>query len=291
MKLMKRRIYLDHASTTPVDKRVLKAMLPYMSLEFGNPSSLYKEGVEAKKAVRESRDKIAKILNIRAEEVIFTASGTESDNLAISGVIGNPPLRGVPSLRGGGCHIITTNIEHPGILEMCKHLETNGVEVTYVPVEDNGIVDSQKIAAAIKHNTVLVSVMLANNEIGTIQPIREISNLIKKYREGSKSDFPYLHTDASQAANYLDLSFQKLGVDMMTLDGSKICGPKGIGVLAVRRGVPVMPIIFGGGQENGLRAGTENVPGIVGMSEAFVIAQEMKEKESNRLLALKEYFF
>jgi cysteine desulfurase len=314
---MARRIFLDYASTTPLDKRVLKAMLPYMVEDFGNPSAIYQEGLVGKNIVKGSRTSIARILNVRPEEIIFTASGTEADNMAVLGVVN--------AFKNSTPHIVTTNIEHPGILELCKHLEKpirqaqgeHGVEVTYVPVEENGIVDPQKIKAALKPNTVLVTVMLANNEIGTIQPIREISRLIQEFRksrggkvvlaggeEGAGPDnadlgasfksslpLPYFHTDASQAANYVDLSFQKLGVDMMTLDASKIYGPKGMGLLAVKRYVDLTPIIYGGGQERGLRSGTENVPGIVGFSKALEIADELREKETDRLKKLQLYFF
>lgn len=279
-----KRIFLDHASTTPLDKKVLKKMLPYMKQDFGNPSALYKEGLTTKKAIKESREKIARLLNIRIEEMVFTASGTEADNLAIIGVFNQYKHQFKP-------HIITLAIEHPGILEACKYIEQEGGEVSYIPVDESGIVEPSKIKEALKPTTVLVSVMYANNEIGTIQPVREISRIVKEYREIQSTEFPYIHTDASQAANYLDLSFQKLGVEMMTLDASKIYGPKGIGLLAVRRAVQLKPIIFGGGQEKGLRAGTENVPSIVGMAEALVAAQTIKEKETDRLTKLRDYFF
>lgn len=281
-----KRIFLDYASTTPLDKQVFKAMLPYMRTYFGNPSAVYKEGVATKNVVKAARQSIATLLAIRPEEIIFTASGTESDNLALRGVVEMWKKEFVP-------HIVTTTIEHPGILEVCKALEKQGCEVTYVPVEKNGIVDPQKIKAALKSTTVLVTVMYANNEIGTIQPLKEISKLIQEYkksREGEATVFPYFHTDASQAANYLDLSFQKLGVDMMTLDASKIYGPKGVGVLAAKRHVSLHPIILGGGQEKGLRAGTENVPGIIGCATALVRAEQMREKETLRLKKLQDYF-
>jgi cysteine desulfurase len=188
-------------------------------------------------------------------------------------------------------HIITTNIEHPGILEVCKYIEREGGEVSYIEVDENGLVYPEAITKALKPTTILVSVMLANNEIGTIQPIRDIARVIHEYKQKNNLELPYFHCDASQAANYLDLSFQKLGVDMMTLDASKIYGPKGIGLLAARRLVPLEPIIFGGGQEKGIRSGTENVPAIVGFAEALMIAQNQKEKESERLTALRDYFF
>jgi cysteine desulfurase len=281
---MKKRIYLDYASTTPLDKRVVKAMLPYFSDTFGNPSALSQEGVLAKKAVLEARTSVAKLLNIRSEEVIFTGSGTEADNLAILGVFNAFRSKFKP-------HIVTTTIEHPGILEACRHVEKEGGEVTYVAVEKNGIVDPQKIKAAIKPMTVLISVMLANNEIGTVQPLRDIRRMLDELKKEKGNLYPYLHTDASQAANYIDLNFQKHGVDLMTLDASKVYGPKGVGLLAVKKHVAIVPIGFGGGQERGLRSGTENVPGIIGFAKAMEIANGMRESESERLAKLRDHFF
>jgi cysteine desulfurase len=289
---MSRRIYLDYASTTPLDKRVRKAMMPYFSKLYGNPSALYKEALIAKAAVKESRTTIARLLNVKPEEVIFTSGGTESDNLAVLGVF--TAFKKRFEKEGMQPHIVTTNIEHPGILEICQYIQKLGGEVSYVPVEENGIVSPAKIKAALKPNTALVSVMYANNEIGTIQPLRDIARSIQEYKKSLNPElpnlYPYFHTDASQAANYLDLSFQKLGIDMMTLDASKFYGPKGVGILALRKHVALDPISFGGGQERGLRSGTENVPGIVGCAKALTISQELREKESIRLEKMKEYF-
>jgi cysteine desulfurase len=282
---MSKRIFLDYASTTPLDPKVAKVMAPYFSKNFGNPSAIYKEGLVAKAAIKEAREDIARMLNVRPEEIIFTASGTEADNLAIIGIFNAFYKHQFTP------HFITTTIEHPGVLEAFKCIEQQGAEVSYIKVDESGIVDPKHIAVALRPNTVLVSVMYANNEIGTIQPIRDIARVVRNYSNNNKTHYPYLHTDASQAANYLDLSFQKLGVDMMTLDASKIYGPKGIGLLAVKRNVDIKPIIFGGGQERGLRAGTENVPYIVGMAEALTIAQTMREKESLRLSKIREFFF
>jgi cysteine desulfurase len=281
-----KRIFLDYASTTPLDSGVLKAMLPYLQRDFGNPSAIYTEGLIAKQAVMESRKKIATVLNVKPEEVIFTASGTEADNLAIRGVF--DAWKKEFNLAGQAPHIITTTIEHPGILEVCNYIEKEGGEVTYVPVEENGIVDPHKIKAALKHNTILVSIIYASNEIGTIQPLREISRIIQEVKNGKA--YPYFHTDASQAGNYLDLSFQKLGVDLMTIDASKLYGPKGVGALIAKKYVTLKPIIFGGGQEKGLRSGTEHVANIVGCAEALVKAHKLKEKESKRLKVLQDYF-
>ncbi len=282
---MKRRIYLDYASTTPLDKKVLKAMLPYMTANFANPSALYQEALKTKAVIKDARHKIAQILAIKPEEIIFTASGTESDNLALIGVFNKYKKSFKP-------HIITTNIEHPGILETCKYLETEGCEISYIPVDERGMVNPQDIKSALKATTVLVSAMYANNEIGTVQPLREISRVIQEFKKTQPLNihYPYFHTDASQAGNYLDLSFQKLGVDMMTLDASKFYGPKGIGLLASKKYIELAPVIHGGGQEKGLRAGTENIPAIIGMAEALSISQDMREKETERLVKLKEYF-
>jgi cysteine desulfurase len=313
-----KRIFLDFASTTPLDKKVLKAMQPYFAENFGNPSALYKEGIQARDAVTAARKSISELLNTRSEEIIFTGSGTEANNLLLQGIFNFYKGKFQP-------HFVTTVIEHPSVLETCRrYIEQNGGEVTYVPVEENGIVNPAAVKAALKPNTVLVSVMYANNEIGTIQPIREISRVIAEFNQSSKGNvfaehasnsaefaaplgpdgpaqvsaqtLPFspriiLHTDASQAANYVDLSFQKLGVHAMTLDASKIYGPKGVGMLALKRQIEIAPTTFGGGQERGLRAGTENVSGIVGFARALEIAQELREKESTRLAELRDYFF
>ncbi len=277
-------------------------MRPFESEQFANPAAIHAEGMVAKRAVAEARTSIARLLNIRSEEIIFTASGSEADNLAILGLVEKARETGT-----GPLHIITTNIEHPAVLETCRHLEKNAVagskiEVAYVPVEPNGIVDPKKIAAVVRPETLLVSVQLANSEIGTIQPLRDIARAladVRKNRQGNdqknpeknlKSAWPYFHTDASQAPNYLDPNLQKYGVDMMTLDAAKIYGPKGIGLLAVKRHVPLAPIILGGGQERGLRAGTENVPAIIGFAEALKIAGQMHDAETSRLRALQNYF-
>ncbi len=290
----KKRIYLDYAAATPVDGRVAKAMWPFAAERFANPSSIHAEGVQAKKAVTEARTGIARILNVRPEEIIFTASGTEADNLAIGGVVMAARKKGITAP-----HIVTTNIEHPAILETCRALEEWGIKVSYVPVESNGIIDVKKIAAAVTPETVLVTVQLANSEIGTIQPLREIARAITEYKiaQNKKDEptlgqlnYPYFHTDASQGPNFLDVNFQKYGVDMMTLDAAKIYGPKGVGLLAVKRQVTLEPQILGGGQEAGRRAGTENVPAIIGLAEALKIADQMREKEATRMAKLQEYF-
>jgi cysteine desulfurase len=268
-----KRVYLDHAATTPLDPRVKKAMDVFWSEKFGNPSSLYKEGREAKRALNGARADIAKIINSRSEEIIFTNGGTESDNLAIFGIV-NKNKKG---------HIITTKFEHHAVLNSIKFLEKNGFNVTWLDVGKEGIVDPKDVERALKPNTVLVSVMYANNEIGTIQPIKEIGKILKKHPA-------VFHTDACQAAGYLDLNVEKLGVDMMTINGSKMYGPKGIGFLYVKKGVKLQPFLHGGEQEKKLRPGTENVPAIVGLAEALKIAQKEKNNEVKRLTSLRGYF-
>ncbi len=286
------RIYLDHASTTPVDNQVLKAMKPYLQESFANPSSIYREGVLAKEAVVNARKNIAKELSCRSEEIFFTSGGTESNNLALLGIFR------AAKKKIARPQVITTQIEHPSILEVMKQIEREGGEVKYISVGENGIVRAADIEKALHPDTVLVSVMQVNNEIGTIQPLRDISRGIKNFQKTLSPklralSFPFLHTDASQAANYLSLNIDSLGVDLMTLDSSKIYGPKGVGMLFIKRGIMVEPILFGGGQERGLRSGTENVAGIVGMAEALAIVgklRDSKSEEISRLLALRDYF-
>ncbi len=306
--MTKRRVYLDHAATTPMDPKVKRAMESFWSKNFGNPSSIYTEGRDAKGAMILARAEIAKILGAMAEEIIFTSGGTESDNLAILGVAKHfaksflnysfsPRLNSQAGFDTDSenkqfkkPHIITSKIEHHAVLNPCKELEKQGWEVTYIGVDKNGLVDPREVIRAIKPETILVSVMYANNEIGTIQPINEIGRAIKTYKRENKTDFPYFHTDACQAAGHLDLNVEKLGVDLLTINGSKIYGPKGVGVLYVGRSVGINPLMYGGEQEKSLRPGTENVPAIVGMAEALKIAQKSKDKEAKRLVGLRDYF-
>ncbi len=284
-KNQKKRIFLDYASTTPALHEVEKAMRPFFATSFANPSALYEEGVNARKIVEKSRKEVARILSAHSDEIIFTGSGTESDNLALFGTVKTLRLK-IPKP-----HIITSSFEHPAILEAAKQLEKEGVEVTYISPDKNGFITPSEIKKELKSNTVLVSVMFANNEIGTVQNIREIAKTIRLFRKEKKKDkdFPYLHTDASQAANYFSLNVLELHTDLLTLDGSKIYGPKGIGMLFVRRGVKITPQIVGGGQEKGFRSGTENVPLIVGFTKAFSIVQSDREKESKRLNILRDF--
>ncbi|MDB4940172.1 MAG: aminotransferase, class superfamily [Candidatus Doudnabacteria bacterium] len=280
MQKIKRRIYLDHAATTYLDDKVVKAMAPYWTKEFGNPSSLYSDGANAKKAIESARARIAKVLNAKSSEIIFTAGGTESVNLAIFGVVRNHLAH-----NKNKPHIICSAIEHHAVLESFAALKGEGVEVTIVPVGQDGLVKAFDIAKAIRRNTVLVSVMYANNEIGTIQPIAEISKTIKKINPKI-----LFHSDACQAAGALPLDVNKLGVDLLTINGSKIYGPKQIGLLYIRQGLQLKPIIYGGGQENSLRSGTENVPAIIGFAEALEIAEKNIQKENKRLTVLRDYF-
>ena len=267
------KVYLDYAATTPVLPKVVEAMQPYWTERFGNASSLHSFGYEARKAVEESRAKIGSILNCSPEEVIFTGTTTTSDNLAILGVA--QAIRETQNPKR--VHLITTQIEHHAVLDTLKHLEKQGFAVTYLPVDKYGIVDLDTLEKSLRPETILVSVMYANNEIGTIQPINEISKVIRVSRVASHVS-PALHTDAAAAAEYLDLDVKKLGVDLMTLGAHKFGGPKGVGALYLKKGIKISPITFGGHHENGLWPGTEAVPLIVGMAEALEIAQNAKRK-------------
>lgn len=290
-----RKAYMDHAATTPVDPAVLKAMLPYFSVAFANPSSLHSAGQEALAGVKQARKKIAEILNGHEDEVVFTSGGTESDNLAICGIVNSvtqpPLLRGATPKGVGGSipHVITTEIEHHAVLEPLNHLEKTGkIELTKIKSGPDGVVNVKDVLDAIKSNTILVSVIHANNEIGTIQPVEEIGKGILKWRKANSSIYPYLHTDACQSAGYLDINVEKLHVDLLTLNGGKVYGPKGIGLLFVRRGTKIQPVLRGGGQEKGLRSGTENVPGIVGLAKALELTHAHKQDETARLEFLRD---
>lgn len=265
---MKKHIYLDYAATTPVDNRVFEKMKPYFSEEYGNPSSIHGFGREASAAIDESRKQVAQFLNCQTEEIIFTSGASESNNLAIKGVVNAFRFKHSNTMP----HIITSRIEHHSVLDTCKKLENEGLaEVTYLPVNQEGFIDITELKKSIKENTVLVSIMYANNEIGVIQPIQEISKVL-----ASKNIL--FHTDAVQAINYLDCDVKKLNVDLLSLSGHKIYGPKGVGALFIKKGTPIMKIQDGGGQEFNLRAGTHNVPGIVGLAQAVSQIKEEKEK-------------
>jgi cysteine desulfurase len=277
-----KKIYLDHAATTPLDPGVLAAMQPYLAGEFANPSSVYSAARQTRQAVEASRATIANILGAKPTEIIFTSGGTESDNMTVQGT-----LRAHP-----GAHWITIAIEHDAILSQVEPMARQGFDPVVVPVKPNGIVAVEQIKSAITDQTVLISVMMANNEIGTIQPVAEVAKLVAQVRNDRQQrgiELPlYLHTDACQAAGYLDLHVTRLGVDLLTLNGSKIYGPKGAGLLYVRHGTSMEPLIYGGGQERGRRSGTENVAAIVGLSAALKLVTADRSNESRRLTALRD---
>ena len=272
-------IYLDHSATTPVRKEVLQAMLPYFSESFGNPSSIYTLAQEARKAVDDARETISHLMGARMSEVVFTSGGTESDNAALKGV--------AFALKHVGNHIITTNIEHHAVMHTCHQLEQFGFEVTYLSVDRDGLISPEEVAAAVTDKTILVSVMMANNEIGTVQPIKEITRLVKEEADRRRRTI-MVHTDAVQAAGLLEINVKDLGVDLLSLSAHKFYGPKGVGLLYVRRGTPFEPQSMGGGQERQRRSGTENVPGIVGMAKAYELACEERDEVAARCLGLRE---
>lgn len=272
------KIYLDHASTTPTDPEILKKMQPYYGPEYSNPSSMHESGRRAKTAISAARQKIARIINSFPDEIIFTGSGTEADNLAIIGC--------ARAHRGYGNHIIISAIEHKAILEPARQLQRDGFEVSILPVDRYGMVDIAACLRLIKKETILISLMYANNEIGTIQPIEHLSRAIQACR--GKNIYPLFHTDACQAAGFLSLDVRELGVDLMTLNSSKNYGPKGVGMLYKRRGVNLEPLISGGDQESRLRAGTENVALIHGFAEALEKVQRNRTEEGNRIKALRD---
>ena len=282
-----KKVYLDYAASTPVDAEVMNAMLPYFSEKYGNPGAMHAYGREAQAAIDRARQKIAKFFECEFNEIVFTGSATESNNMAIRGVVGRARDYFSPA------HIITSAVEHKSVLETCHDLERDGVEVSYVSVNKDGFVDPQDVANAIKENTVLVSIIYVNNEIGTIQQIGEISKLVKRaippLTRGGRGGV-VVHTDAAQALNYLDCKIENLGVDMLTFSGQKIYGPKGIGGLYVKKETPIKAVITGGSQEKGLRSGTENVPYIVGLSKAIEILENAREGESSRVKELRDYF-
>jgi cysteine desulfurase len=266
-------IYLDHAATTPLDPAVLEVMLPYFTERFGNASSVYRLGREARRALDRAREQMAAVLHCPPADIVFTSGGSEGDNAAIKGAVFTRGAR--------GRHIVTSAIEHEAVLHTCQALAAFGVETTYVPVDPYGRVAPEAVAAAIRPDTALVSVMLANNEIGTIQPVAEIAEIA--HRHGA-----VVHTDAVQAAGALSLDVQALGVDLLSLSGHKFYGPKGTGALYVRSGVAWAPQQQGGAQEAKRRAGTENVAGIVGLATALTRAEEEREREAVRLAALRD---
>ncbi len=271
--MRERFVYLDHASTTPVRPEVLEAMLPYFTQKYGNASSLYSIGRESKKAMEEARIKVAAALGAQPGEIYFTGSGTEADNWAIKGA--------AYANRKKGKHIITSAIEHHAVLHTCQYLEREGFEVTYLPVNEKGLVSPDDVRAAIRDDTVLISIMFANNEIGTIQPIAEIGKIA-----GEKG--VYFHTDAVQAVGNVEINVSGMGIDLLSLSGHKFYGPKGVGALYVRKGVKITSFMHGGGQERGRRASTENIPAIVGLGKAIELATLDMEERNQKLIALRD---
>ncbi len=266
-------IYMDHSATSPVDPEVLEAMEPYFTDSFGNASTLYSLGREARTAMESARKQVASIIGATPDEIIFTSGGTESDNIAIKGT--------VFKLKKKGNHIITSAIEHPAVDETCKYLEKNGFQVTYLPVGEDGIVSVSDLKDAITDKTVLITVMHANNEIGTIQPIKEIGEVAAEKNI-------YFHTDAVQSVGKIPVDVKELKVDMLSISAHKLYGPKGIGALYIRKGIRLEPIIHGGGHERGIRPGTENVAGAVGLGKACEIAERYLEKNSRSLTSIRD---
>ena len=277
---MKRTIYLDYAAATPLDEKVLDAMRPYLSEKFYNPSATYLVAKLVRADVEEARSQVAQVLGVRSAEVLFTAGGTEANNLALHGIMQQYPDN----------KIVVSRIEHESVLALAHTYRAEEA-----PVHADGLIDLPALGKLIDEETVLVSVMYANNEVGTVQPLHDIAVLIgeeldKRRKSGNKLPL-FFHTDATQAVNYLDVHVSRLGVDLMSLNGGKIYGPKQTGALFVRAGVVLRPLVFGGGQEHGVRSGTENVPGIIGFSTALQYTQEIRHEETRRLQGLQQVFF
>lgn len=270
---MKKLVYMDNSATTPVKQEVLDEMLPYFNIKYGNPSSIYSLGSHSRTAVETSREKIGSTINAKGKEIFFTAGGTEADNWAIKGV--------AYANKEKGNHIITSKIEHHGILHTCEYLEKQGFEITYLDVDEYGIIDLNQLKESITEKTILISIMFANNEIGTIQPIKEIGKI-------AKENGIYFHTDAVQAIGHIKIDVDELNIDMLSMAAHKFYGPKGIGALYIRQGVKIDSLITGGAQERNRRAGTENVPGIVGMGKAIELAYENLDEKNEKLIYLRE---
>jgi cysteine desulfurase len=264
---------LDYAATTPTHPEVMKAMLPYFTESFGNPSSIHSYGQEAKDAIERARNKVAALIGAKSEEIVFTGSGTEADNFAVKGV--------ALSRQAKGNHVITSSIEHHAVLETCKFLEKQGFSVTYLPVDGYGMVDPNDVKKAITKKTILVSIMHANNECGTIEPVAQIGNIAREAEI-------YFHTDAVQTVGHIPLDVNKLNVDLLSISAHKLYGPKGVGALYIRKGTRISSFMHGGNQERGRRASTENVPGIVGFGKAAEIAQQEMLEEAQKLTALRD---
>ena len=272
---MKNIIYLDHAATTGVKEEVLKEMLPFFSIEFGNPSSLYSIGRRAKRAIEQARERVARAINAKPKEIYFTGCGSESDNLAIKGI--------AYGLKSKGNHIITSKIEHHAVLNSCKTLEQEGFDVTYLNVDKDGLINLGELQNAITDKTILITIMTANNEIGTIEPIEEIGKI-------AKANNVYFHTDSVQAIGNLKIDVQKMNIDSLSMSAHKFYGPKGVGALYVNENVPFKKLQDGGHQEKNKRGGTENVAEIVGLGKAIELANKNLDEYNNKLLELREYY-
>ncbi|HEX9975671.1 MAG TPA: cysteine desulfurase NifS [Dehalococcoidales bacterium] len=268
-----KRIYLDYAATTPTSPEVVQAMLSYFTEMFGNPSSIYSYGQEAKEAIETARTRVARLISARTEEIVFTGGGTEADNFALKGVAFANETR--------GNHIITTTIEHHAVLESARFLEQRGFRLTYLPVDKYGLVDPSDVKKAMTSKTILVSVMHANNEVGTIEPIAEIGRITQEAGI-------YFHTDAVQTVGHIPVNVNELGVNLLAMSAHKLCGPKGVGALYIRKGTRITPLLHGGEQEKRRRASTENVPGIVGLGQASELAQQEMDEEARRLTLLRD---
>lgn len=270
---MKTNIYFDNAATTPVRKEVYDEILPYFIQYYGNASSVYTIARESKKALEKAREQVAKALNADTEEIYFTAGGSESDNMALKGI--------AEAMETKGKHIITTKIEHHAILHTCEYLQKRGFEITYLSVDEYGKISLEELKKAIRKDTILISVMFANNEIGTIQPIKEIGAIAKEHGI-------YFHTDAVQAVGHVKIDVKEMNIDLLSLSGHKLCAPKGIGAIYIKKGVTIHPLIHGGAQEKRKRAGTENIAGIVGLGKAIELANEEMEKNTEYLIFLRD---
>lgn len=268
-------VYFDNSATTKTDERVIEAMMPYITENYGNPSSIYKIGRENRKAVEEAREQVAKALNCEPNEIYFTNGGSESDNTAIRGI--------AYAYKNKGNHIITSKIEHPAVLETCKQLEKEDFEVSYIGVDENGIIKLDELKNAIKPTTTLISIMFANNEIGTIEPIEEIGKI-------AKENNIFFHTDAVQAVGNVEIDVKKLNIDALSMSGHKFYGPKGIGALYVKKGIKFEKLINGGHQERNKRAGTENVAGIVGLGKAIELAYQELDEHNKKIKELRDYY-
>ncbi len=287
----KKRIYMDYAAATPVRKEVTKAMNKYWNIDFGNAGAIHTEGIIAKQAIEKSRKVLADILNSRPDEIIFNSGGTEANNSAIFGVLDKLNDNGI-KIRD--MHLITTKMEHPSVLNYFKYFEKKGAQLDLLDITEEGIVDLKQFKDLLRPNTVLVSIMFVNNEIGTIQPIEKIVKIIRNFKKKSLKDYksitPVLHSDAAQSLLFLPINTIKLGIDLLSFDSQKIYGPKGVGILYKRKDLEINPLIVGGSQENGMRPGTENTPLVVGFAKALELASKEQEKEIKRLKKLRNYF-